>query len=208
MHLAVISVFFLAIFGPTNCKETLYPWPFLTLMYAIVVHQLYDFFLYSRNYLVKVEKLPAPDITNMRYNKDLFEKQTKCLLIINVLFGLISILVVVFSYCYIASKDGIHVLCIGGFEWQALDFVGTLFIGAHQLLIMMQVKMSQYVLVKIPERLNLFQPVKSQQTFIRLNVREKLLVGLKESGNTEGADELQKKFATADKQKKNDLFRI
>ena len=141
------------------------------LTYAIVVHQIYDLFLYQRNYLVKFENLPPTSQNKLRFNKELFLSQTKCLLLINIIFGVVSIMLVVFSYVYIAGQDGIHVLCLDGRVWQPLDNAGTLFVGAHQLLIMMQIKMSQQVLVKIPQKLGLFEPKFTMQNTIRDRLR-------------------------------------
>ena len=57
--------------------------------------------------------------------------------------------------------------------------MGTIFIGAHQLLIMMQIKMSQQVLIKIPAKMDLFaQNVQKDAVFksVRNTLVKQLLI--------------------------------
>lgn len=203
MHCGMITMIFLCIFGPTNCRNTLYPWPFLTLAYTIVLHNLYDLFLYKRNYLVKLDKLPPPSECNMRFNKDLFKRQTFCLLLINIVFGVMGLTVLVCSYVFIAGKEGIHVVCIDGVVWQPLDIFGTIFIAAHQALIMMQVKMMLTVLYRIPNGMGLFRPEDDMSKSVRKNIRIQLIDKLRMDNHEEGV----KKFEESDRKVK-DLTRV
>ena len=91
---------------------------------------------------MKLDNMPPMSSNRLRFNKDLFKAQTKCLFIINIIFGVVSTAVVLFSYAFIQDGNGIFILCYNTNQWEALNFMGTIFIGAHQLLIMMQIKMS------------------------------------------------------------------
>ena len=122
-----------------------------------MAHNLYDLFLYKKNYFVKLEKMPMMSETQMRFNKELFKAQTKCLFRINVVFGIMSAFIVINSYLFIQKGDGIILICLDKNIWQPLDGLGTLFVAAHQVLIMLQVKYSQYVLITIPARMKLFK---------------------------------------------------
>ena len=142
MRMAQLAFIAFAIWGPQTCTDKLYPWTFMCLIATIVVHNLYDFFLFKENYFVDLDKMPPPSENRLRFNKDLFLLQTKLLFAINIVFGVVSILVIVFSFAFIQNGNGIYVLCYQETSWAALDFIGTCFIAAHQMLIMMQVSMS------------------------------------------------------------------
>ena len=68
-----------------------------------------------------------------------------------------SAFIVINSYLFIQKGDGIILICLDKNIWQPLDGLGTLFVAAHQVLIMLQVKYSQYVLITIPARMKLFK---------------------------------------------------
>jgi hypothetical protein len=97
----------------------------------------------------------------LRFNKELFEKQSKCLLYGNLVFGVISVLTVASGYFIInrQNQPGTkqHLLCLRGFEWVYLGPIGNIFGTLHQLLILMQINITQYVLVRIPRNMGLFE---------------------------------------------------
>ena len=179
MRIPQILFVCIAIWGPRECVDYLYPWTFLVLIWTIVLHQVYDIFLYNKNYFVKLDNMPPMSSNRLRFNKDLFKAQTKCLFIINIIFGVVSTVVVLFSYAFIQDGNGIFILCYNTNQWEALNFMGTIFIGAHQLLIMMQIKMSQQVLIKIPASMDLFaQNVQKDAVFksVRNTLVKQLLI--------------------------------
>lgn len=47
-------------------------------------------------------------------------------------------------------------LCLHGSEWIYLSLVGNVFGTLHQLLVLMQINITQYVLVRIPRNMGLF----------------------------------------------------
>ena len=92
--------------------------------------------------------------------------------------------------------------------------MGTIFIGAHQLLIMMQIKMSQQVLIKIPASMDLFaQNVQKDAVFKSVRntlVKQLLIEKTKTTMAGEKNEELDKKikdFRQADVDG-TDMFRI
>ena len=50
-----------------------------------------------------------------------------------------------------------HLLCINNNEWIYLTAAGNIFGTLHQLLILMQINITQYVLVRIPRNLGIFK---------------------------------------------------
>ena len=72
MRLTQVGFVCIAIWGPGTCNETLYPWTFLVLIWTLVIHNLYDLFLYNKNYLVNLNKMPPMSANRLRFNKELF----------------------------------------------------------------------------------------------------------------------------------------
>jgi hypothetical protein len=111
--------------------------------------------------LIDWENLPFMSKNKLRFNKELFEKQSKCLLYGNLVFGVISVLTVASGYFIInrQNQPGTkqHLLCLRGFEWVYLGPIGNIFGTLHQLLILMQINITQYVLVRIPRNMGLFE---------------------------------------------------
>ena len=52
----------------------MYPWNYLACIAMILSIQLFDFFLYSRDYLVDLHTMPPMSFNKLRYNKALFKK--------------------------------------------------------------------------------------------------------------------------------------
>ena len=66
----------------------------MALIIVIMVHQVYDIYLARHNYLIDFDSLPPTSPNKLRFNKELFTKQTDCLLYINIIFGVLCALAV------------------------------------------------------------------------------------------------------------------
>ena len=51
--------------------------------------------------MINWDELPPKSPNQLRYNKDLFDKQAKCLFYGNLLFGTVSVVIVFFGYLVI-----------------------------------------------------------------------------------------------------------
>lgn len=89
-----------------------------------------------------------------------------------------------------------HLLCVHGTEWIYLSRMGVIFGTGHQLLILMQINITQYVLVRIPRNMGIFDQTKNMQHLMASGLRTKLLeTGINEtSGEPLGEDS----YKTAD----------
>lgn len=110
--------------------------------------------------MIDWDHLPFLSKNKLNFNKELFTKQAKFLMIGNIVFGLISVLTVASGY-FIMNRQNIagskqHLLCLNGNEWIYLSPVGNIFGTLHQLLVLMQINITQYVLVRIPRNMGLF----------------------------------------------------
>ena len=110
--------------------------------------------------MVDYENLPATSLNKLNFNKDLFQKQTKVLMIGNIIFGIFSILTVAAGY-FIINRQHIpganqHLLCLHSYEWIYLSPVGNIFGTLHQILVLMQINITQYVLVRLPDNEGVF----------------------------------------------------
>lgn len=76
-----------------------------------------------------------------------------------------------------------HLLCVNGNEWVYLTTLGNLFGTCLQLLILMQINITQYVMVKTPRNMGIFDEDKTHDVGVAL--RAKLLAGI----NDELSDE-------------------
>lgn len=111
----------------------------------------------------------------------------------NMVFGAISILTVASGY-FIMNRQAVagskqHLLCMNGYEWIYLSPVGNVFGTLHQLLVLMQINITQYVLVKIPRNQKLFNEV-DKQHLVASSLRDKLLITAEkdDDGNTKPED--------------------
>ena len=50
-----------------------------------------------------------------------------------------------------------HLLCLHGYEWVYMSRVGNIFGTLHQLLVLMQINITQYVLVRAPDNMGVFK---------------------------------------------------
>ena len=159
MHVATAGLF-LSTFWMKDCHDSIYPFNFVAIVIIILAHQVYDIFLACNGYMIDWDNLPYMSQNKLQYNKELFQKQTKALLIGNLVFGVISILTVASGYFIInrQKEEGAtqHLLCVHGTEWIYMSPIGNIFGTLHQLLILMQINITQYVLVKCPRNAGLF----------------------------------------------------
>lgn len=102
MHLATLGLFISAFFMK-DCDQAIYPKNFIAVTIIIITHQVYDVYLACNNYMIDFDNLPPTSTNRLRYNKELFQKQSKCLLWANLLFGCLSILTVAAGY-FIVNK--------------------------------------------------------------------------------------------------------
>lgn len=134
-----------------NCTEDKsYPHSFLWLLGVIVVQQIYDLALYFYNYGVDVDNMKEDRRHPIRFNKDIFLKQTKVLFYANIIFGLLALLTMVLGLVIVNHPNNNYIACTGGSVWVFKSIWGTLFGSVHQMLVLLQINTSQYVLVKIP----------------------------------------------------------
>ena len=169
---------FISSFFMQDCHSAIYPTNFVAVVVLILCHQVYDIYLSRHGYLIDWENLPFMSKNKLRFNRELFEKQSKCLFIGNLVFGVISILTVASGYFIINRQNNPdktqHLLCVHGHEWIYLSKIGNIFGTLHQLLILMQINITQYVLVRIPRNLGLFKQVDMKHA-IADGLRAKLL---------------------------------
>ena len=150
---------------------------FVLVVFVVLTHQMYDIYLYCIGYLVDWEHIPPISKDRLRFNKKLFERQTSALLKGNIVFGVLSILTVAAGYFIINKQNQpnthLHLLCIHGYEWIYLSPVGNLFGTFHQVLILMQINITQYVMVKIPRWEGVFEANQAHE--VGLALRQNLL---------------------------------
>ena len=101
-HLTTFGLF-VSTFFMKNCNTSIYPANFVAVVILILAHQVYDVYLSCNGYLIDWANLPFVSSNRLRYNEVLFKKQSKCLLIANLVFGIISILTVASGY-FIMNK--------------------------------------------------------------------------------------------------------
>ena len=145
MHL-VSWALFISSFWMDSCYGHIYPKNFIAVVCVILIHQLYDIILHYRGYMIDWDNLPPKSPNRLRYNKEMFLKQSKCFFIANLAFGTLSFLTVACGYFVVnrTNEKGYkqHLLCINGDEWIYLSPVGNIFGTLHQLLILMQINIT------------------------------------------------------------------
>ena len=179
IHVTTLGLF-ISTFFMKSCDAEIYPINFVAVTILIVAQQIYDLWLACNNYQIDYANLPFISQNKLRYNKELFEKQSKCLLIANMFFGALSICTVAAGYLIINRqfKEGInqHLLCINGNEWVYMSLLGNIFGTMLQLLILMQINITQYVLVRVPRNLGLFDTSKVDLKHqMSMGLRDRLL---------------------------------
>ena len=188
MHVGSFGLF-VSTFFMKNCHSAIYPANFIAVTLIILLHQVFDIYLYCNDYMIDWENLPFISKNRLRYNPELFKKQAKALMIGNLVFGVISALTVASGYFIInrMHQEGTkqHLLCLHGTEWIYLTPVGNVFGTLHQLLILMQINITQYVLVRIPRNMGLFKNEDVMKHAMETALRSALL----NTAVNEGVDE-------------------
>ena len=96
----------------------------------------------------------------MRYNPKLIEKQMSILSKTNFLLGALSIITIVIGATYINKSDHggtVHMICYDDREWIQVTWIGTAFVSFHQIFILCQLNVTQYVIVRIPKNMDILQ---------------------------------------------------
>ena len=146
-------------------------------MCLILAHQVFDIVLKYNDFMIDWKNLPFESDDRLRYNEDLCRKQAKVLFIGNIVFGTLSVLTVASGYFILnrqhqpGTKQ--HLLCVDGYEWIYLTPVGNVFGTLHQILILMQINITQYVLVRLPRAEGIFK--ENMMAKVRSGLRDKLL---------------------------------
>ena len=126
-HLLTLGLF-TTIFYVTDCNEKVYPPNFTLLIFLILLHQVYDVYLKLNDYMIDWEELPFTSINKLRYNRELFEKQAKCLLYGNFIFAVVSIAIICFGVFVINEQEkNEHLLCYSDTEWIYMSWEGNVF---------------------------------------------------------------------------------
>ena len=130
-----------------TCVDHLYPPIFLLLGVFIFSQQVFDLVLYWNNYMIDWDKLPPTHINGMWYNRKLFEEQTRVLFFANLLFGGFSLLTIWMGFTMMNKneenlEEASHIICFRGNLWVESSLLGTIFLMAHQILILLQINAS------------------------------------------------------------------
>jgi len=94
-----------------------------------------------------------------------------------------------------------HLLCVNNNEWIYLTAAGNIFGTLHQLLILMQINITQYVLVRIPRNLGIFQgpslshKMESEMRAKLLNTAEGMDVNKQSQVSTWNEEGIEKKLS-------------
>ena len=112
--------------------------------------------------MINWDELPPISNDKLRYNKELVRAQLKVLFIGNLLFGILSMSTVfiglyVMNDAHLEDTTKAHLFCVNHWEWINNDIWGMLFITLHQMLILLQINLSQYVMVRIPWNQGVFE---------------------------------------------------
>jgi len=84
-----------------SCTEHIYPPIFMAVGIFIFSQQVFDITFHCLGYLVDWENLPHTHIDNLRFNKELFQKQMKVLLFANIVFGTLSIMTMAIGFKFV-----------------------------------------------------------------------------------------------------------
>ena len=181
MHLVTLTLFISSFWMP-GCSAQIYPINFVLVTIVVLIHQLYDGYMKSRNYYLDFDNMPPISKDRLRYNRELFKQQTGCLFWANLIFGIVSICCVSTGWLIMNKQNDPearqHLLCYGGSEWIYLSLTGMCLGTCHQLLILTQINITQFVLVKIPRNMGIFH--QDAMHSVSMGLRSKLLTDLDE----------------------------
>ena len=81
----------------------------------------------------------------------------------NILFGTFSLITVIFGFKFMneagdeSKESDNYIICYQGNKWIENNLWGTLFLMCHQILILLQINASQFVLIRTPNSMGLFE---------------------------------------------------
>ena len=137
---------------------------------------IFNFFLYKNNYLVDFKTCPPISANKLRFNKELFDNQTAVLYWAIIIFALLSTssIIVGISFFFTESDPSTakNLLCLHGHEWGFLSLLGFAFGISIQLLVLLQINVSQYVLVRTPYNMGIFE--NDPKHNLRVGIRKRL----------------------------------
>ena len=208
MHIATWTLFALS-FTIKPCDVHVYPLIFIGVVAIILTHQIFDLVMYKYDYMIDWNDLPPISPDKLDFNQELTKKQLSMLFKLNLLFGTISMATVAIGVFIINDPNKFdngqaHIFCANGYEWINNDVWGMLFITLHQMLILLQINMSQYVMVRIPLNMGLFE--KDQKHTFSMGLRHQFTGLLKKEDNPNMEPLLSK--LEESKTVKQDNFRI
>ena len=185
MHIGTWTLFVLT-FTIKPCDEHVYPIIFVGVVAMILTHQIFDLAMYKVDYMIDWDTLPPISPDRLDFNQELTKKQLGMLFKLNLLFGTISMITVgVGLFIMNDPNQGVtkkaHIFCVNGYEWINNDIWGMLFIMLHQMLILLQINMSQYVMVRIPYNMGLFEEDKKHE--FKMGLRHQFTGFLKKEDN-------------------------
>ena len=97
MFVCLISFSYFA----ASCDEHMYPPIFLAVGIFILSQQIFDLVFHYFDYLIDWDNLPPLHLDKLRYNKELFMKQMRVLLLANILFGSFSVITIVMGFKFV-----------------------------------------------------------------------------------------------------------
>jgi len=122
------------VFWMNGCATTVYPRAYLFLMLTILAHQIYDLVLYRWDYMITENDFPPKSYDSLKYNMELFHKQTKCLFWSSIVFGSLSLFTVIMGFEVINNqRNGVqeHLVCVDGEHWKFTSTLGAGFVTCH-----------------------------------------------------------------------------
>jgi hypothetical protein len=171
MHVTA-AIMLLLSFGIKDCNTYIYSPIFMCCIVSILVHQAFDIYLHTHNYLVDFDNCPPMSLNKLRFNKELFEAQTSMLFMANIVFGLLSLVTIGLGVWMMITENNPetsnHLVCLHGNEWGYVSFWGMVFGTAHQIMVLMQINISQYIIVRIPYDMGIFDRDQKHATKIGL----------------------------------------
>ena len=160
---ALAVALFLSSFWIPDCYDTIYPINFILLTGMGVVQSAAYLFMYCEDYLIQKDNrgnlnLPEKSINELQYNEKLFRSQIKILQYANLFFSIVLIFLiaagsVMASHPYYirsitcTSREG---------EWKPITAYGNIFQILHQLMVLLQINVCQYVLIRLPRNDRIF----------------------------------------------------
>lgn len=98
-------------------------------------------------------------LNRLNFNEILFRKQIKVFQLANILFTTVLIFLFVGSILIEADIDNkkMCIICNTKGEWKPQNVYGNLFYLSNQLMVLLQILVSWYVLVKLPQNDGIFE---------------------------------------------------